>query len=222
MGATVHFKSNEIAFDLKYATAGNVVRVGESDEIKMPEEYDGQTIGKTSTTETWEIGRLDFDGSGNPIYIEIVVGLHPQETVSRSILVSFDENSPIITSAKGNSINVRFLEVVQTYRDTTTGISDQYINALFNEDEDFYNNGRFDCEKYLNMFDVKPEWKDLSKNMPQGLKGTNGLTNQAGSNGQYTLLLEITPADTGLNFSNINIDFDLKFEGGESSVTPTE
>ena len=83
MGATVHFTSSEIAFDLKYATAGNVVKVNDSDEIFVPEEYGGYSVGKNDTTKDWEIGRLDFDGIGSPIYIEIIVGLHPEEIVSR-------------------------------------------------------------------------------------------------------------------------------------------
>lgn len=218
-GATVSFTSNQIAFDLKYAIMGHVDGEG---QVVLPDNYgEPQKITTESTASPWEIGHLNFDGTGSPIYIDITVSKSSVEDISQEVLIKFLESSEILDtiSEQNPAIKVSFMEVKQTWREdtTTTPYIDFMDYALVSE-----NQCQIKMEEYKARLGLTElTWETLSnvdgsKNLPKGLVKGEGLDNQTHKTGQYSLIIKIEPNNKGMNFSEVNIDFDLHFSGDNS------
>ena len=212
-GATVSFTSNQIAFDLKYAIMGNVDNEG----LVVMGDSTTQKITTEGNATPWEIGNLNFDGQGSPIYIEITVAKSSVEEISQEVLVKFLDSSEILDtiSQQNPAIKVSFLEVKQAWRENTT--ASPYIN--FEEYTTVYENQCvFKLDDYktaLGLDDL--QWTTLTgENLPKGLVKGEGLDNNTHKTGQYSLIMRIEPNNKGMNFSEVNIDFDLHFSGDNS------
>ena len=207
-GATVSFTSNQIAFDLKYAIMGNVDGEG---QVVLPASYSEQKITTEGVATPWEIGNLNFDGAGSPIYIDITVAKSTVEEISQEVLVKFLDSSEILDtiSQQNPSIKVSFLEVKQAWEEDASYV-DFKTYAVAYENQCLFN---FDEYKTaLNNQDLA--WSNLSaENLPVGLVKGEGLDNNTNKTGQYSLILRIEPNNKGMNFSEVNIDFDLNFTG---------